>query len=76
MGASVKQIFTFTAPDGTRLKRTSATRVYTHAVLYKSEHTGHKWKIGSCVGRPELVAYRLEYWGRGSPDVVAVEANQ
>lgn len=68
----MKQTFTFTAPDGTVHKRTSKTRTYTHAVLYKMDGT---WRLGSCVGRPELVADRLEYWGRGSPDVIAVEAN-
>ena len=64
-------IFTFTAPDGTKLQRNSKTRTYTHAILYKRDG---KWTLGSCVGRPELVADRLEYWGRGSPDTVAVEA--
>ena len=64
--------FTFTAPDGTILKRTSKTRTYTHAILYFRDG---KWRLGSCVGRPELVAERLEYWGRGSPDTVAVAAN-
>lgn len=67
-----KQTFTFTAPDGTVLKRTSKTRTYTHAILVKR---GEKWTLGSCVGRPDLVADRLEIWGRGSPDVIAVPAN-
>ena len=62
--------FTFTAPDGSKLTRNSGKRVYTHAVLYKGDNG--RWKLGSCVGRAELVEYRLEYWGRGSPDVVAV----
>ena len=69
----MKQTFTFTAPDGTTLKRTSKTRIYTHAVIYKDRDG--KWVMGSCVGRPELVADRLEQWGRGSPDCIAVEAN-
>jgi alkanesulfonate monooxygenase SsuD/methylene tetrahydromethanopterin reductase-like flavin-dependent oxidoreductase (luciferase family) len=69
----VKQTFTFTAPDGTTLKRTSETRTYTHAIIYKNG--AGKWVIGSCVGRPELVAERLEQWGRGSPDCIAVEAD-
>ena len=64
--------FTFTAPDGTTLKRTSKTRTYTHAILYFADG---QWKLGSCVGRPDLVAERLEYWGRGSPDTIAVKAN-
>ncbi len=69
--------FTFTAPDGTKHTRSSKTRTYTHAILYKNEHTGNKWKLGSCVGRPELVAYRLEYWARGDvSNVVAVEADK
>lgn len=61
--------FTFTAPDGSKLTRTSKTRHYTHAILWKPD--GKTWKIGSCVGDGR-VADRLEYWGRGSPDVVAV----
>lgn len=61
--------YTFTAPDGSKHKRRSATRRYTHAVLCKRDGG---WTLGSCVGRPDLVADRLEYWGRGSPDVVAV----
>jgi hypothetical protein len=65
-----KQIFTFVAPDGKALHRTSAARQYTHAILHKR---GETWKIASCVGRPELVAARLETWGKGSPDVIAVE---
>lgn len=66
--------FWFTAPDGTKLKRSSSTRTYTHAIIYKPDNgpnTG-KWVMGSCVGRPDLVAERLEYWGRGSPDCIAV----
>lgn len=65
--------FTFTAPDGSKLTRNSKARTYTHAVLYKRDG---KWVLGSCVGRPDLVADRLEYWGRGSPDTVAVEADK
>lgn len=64
--------FTFTAPDGTKLKRASKTRIYTHAVIIKRDG---KWIMGSCCGRPDLVAERLEYWGRGSPDVVSVPAD-
>ncbi len=64
--------FTFTAPDGTILKRTSKTRTYVAAVIYKADG---KWKLGSCVGRHDLIADRLEYWGRGSPDTIAVNAN-
>jgi hypothetical protein len=64
--------FTFTAPDGTTLQRTSKTRTYTHAVIFKRDG---KWVMGSCVGRPDLLADRLEYWGRGSPDCIAVPAN-
>jgi hypothetical protein len=64
--------FTFTAPDGTMLKRTSAARTYTHAIIFKREG---KWVIGSCVGRADLVAARLETWGKGSPDCIAVPAN-
>lgn len=65
--------FTFTAPDGTVLKRASKTRTYTHAVIFR-DGSG-KWVIGSCVGRPDLVAARLETWGKGSPDCIAVPAN-
>ena len=65
-------IFTFKAPDGTTLKRTSKTRTYTHAIIYLKDG---KWKLGSCVGRPELVAERLEYWGRGNYECLAVQAN-
>lgn len=65
--------FEFKAPDGTILKRRSRTRVYTHAIIYKSDD---KWIIGSCVGRPDLVAARLEVWGRGSLDCIAVEAEK
>lgn len=64
--------FTFTAPDGTVFKRKSASRTYVAAVIYKDDG---KWKLGSCVGRPELIADRLEYWGRGSPDTIVVNAN-
>lgn len=64
--------FTFTAPDGTIFKRTSKTRTYVAAVLYKRDG---KWHLGSCIGRPDLIADRLEYWGRGSPDTIAVNAN-
>ena len=63
---------TFTAPDGTKLTRTTA-RTYTHAILCLRDGA---WRIGSCVGRPELVPDRLEIWGRGSPDVIAVEADK
>lgn len=65
--------FTFNCPDGTVLKRKSAARTYTHAIIYKS---GDKWVMGSCVGRPDLVAARLEAWGKGSPDCIVVEANK
>lgn len=68
--------FTFTAPDGTKHKRKSKARTYTHAILYKTENGKGPWRLGSCVGRPDLVARRLEEWGRGSPDVVAVEADR
>ena len=71
--AKRKRTFYFRAPDGTVLTRTSTTRIYTHAVIYK--HDG-VWKMGSCCGRTELVADRLEYWGRGSPDVIAVPAEE
>ncbi len=64
--------YTFTAPDGTTLKRKSATRSYSHAIIFKREG---KWVMGSCVGRPDLVAARLETWGKGSPECVAVPAN-
>lgn len=64
------QTFTFTAPDGTVLKRKSA-RTYTHAIIYKRDG---KWVMGSCVGRPDMVAARLETWGKGSPDCIAVPA--
>lgn len=69
--------FTFTAPDGTKHTRNSKTRTYTHAIFHRNSHTGMKWRLGSCVGRPDLVAYRLEYWGRGDHEnVVAVEADK
>lgn len=67
-----KTTFTFTAPDGTTLKCTSDTKTYTHAILHKRNG---EWKLASRVGRPDLVAQRLEEWGRGSPDVVAVPVN-
>ncbi len=65
----MRKTFTFTAPDGSKHKRTSDTRTYTHAILAKRDG---KWKLESCIGRPELVASRLETWGKGSPDVIAV----
>ena len=67
--------FTFTDPEGRKHTRNSKTRNYTHAILYR-EKEGRPYKLGSCVGRPELLAYRLEYWGRGSPDVVAVAVDK
>lgn len=69
-----RKTFWFTAPDGSRHKRTSDTRTYTHAILVFG--TDGKWGIGSCVGRPDLVADRLEYWGRGTDKVVAVPADE
>lgn len=65
--------FWFEAPDGSRHKRTSKTRTYTHAILVQDNRG---WGIGSCVGRPDLVNERLEYWGRGSNKVVAVECSE
>ena len=65
--------FTFTAPDGSKHTRTSKTRTYTHAIL--SNLYGRGWKLSTCIGRPDLVAARLETWGKGSPDVIAVEAD-
>ena len=65
------QTFTFKCPDGSVLKRKSATRTYTHAIIYKSEG---KWVMGSCVGCPDMVAARLETWGKGSPECIAVPA--
>jgi alkanesulfonate monooxygenase SsuD/methylene tetrahydromethanopterin reductase-like flavin-dependent oxidoreductase (luciferase family) len=67
-----KQTFVFTDPDGGKHKRTSKTRTYTHAILVKDDRG---WGIGSCVGRPDLVAERLEYWGRGSDKAIAVKAD-
>lgn len=65
--------FTFTAPDGTKHTRNSKTRTYTHALLGKRDGS---WKLQTCIGRPDLVAARLETWGKGSPDVIAVEADK
>lgn len=67
----MKTTYTFTAPDGSKLKR-KTERTYTHAIL--SNHEG-KWKLESCIGRPDLVADRLEAFGKGSPDVIAVEVD-
>lgn len=67
--------FTFTAPDGTLLKRVSDTKEYTHAIISQDEKTG-KWGLCSCVGRPDLVAARLEEWGKGAPNVIAVAVNE
>lgn len=64
--------FTFTAPDGSKHKRTSKTRTYTHALLMKENGA---WKLATCIGRPDLVAARLETWGKGNPDVIAVETD-
>jgi hypothetical protein len=64
--------FTFTAPDGTKLIRRSKARTYVAAILLKKDGV---WVLGSCVGRPELIADRLEYWGRGSPDCIAVHVD-
>lgn len=66
------QTFTFTAPDGTKHKRRSKTRTYTHALLAKRDGS---WQLATCIGRPDLVAARLETWGKGSPDVIAVPAD-
>jgi hypothetical protein len=63
--------FRFRAPDGSVLVRHSATRSYTHAVIYIRDG---EWVMGSCCGRPDLVPDRLEYWGRGSADCIAVPA--
>lgn len=62
--------FTFTAPDGSKLTRKSKTRTYTHALI--TDRGDGKWGILTCIGRPDLVAARLETWGKGSPDVIAV----
>ena len=61
--------FRFVAPDGWVFVRRSKTRTYSHAILFKRNG---KWHLGSCVGRPDLVAARLELWGKGSPDTIAV----
>jgi hypothetical protein len=65
----MRRTFTFTDPDGGKHKRTSATRTYTHAILSR---VNGPWKLETCIGRPDLVAARLETWGKGSPDVIAV----
>lgn len=66
--------FIFYAPDGSRLVRNSKTRTYTHAIVYCYAQDGKHYRIGSCVGRPDLVAARLEQWGKGSPHCIAVPA--
>lgn len=66
--------FVFYAPNGQRLTRNSTTRTYTHAIVYCYAQDGKHYRIGSCVGRPDLVAARLEQWGKGSPHCVAVSA--
>lgn len=70
----MKRKITFTAPDGTKLTRTTA-HDYTHAVLYFSPGLG-AWRIGSCVGRRDLVAARLKYWRSAGFYCVAVPADQ
>lgn len=72
------KVHTFTAPDGSKFRRRSR-RTYTHAILYREGARGDgtgKWKLGSCIGRPDLVAARLETWGKGSPDTIAVPADE
>jgi hypothetical protein len=49
---TVKIIHTATAPDGTTLNRTSASRRYSHAVLGKN-HKG-AWIMVGCSGRLDL----------------------
>lgn len=70
-----RKTFTFTAPDGSVHKRASSTRTYTHAILSQDEKTG-VWGLCSCIGRPDLVADRLEAWGKGAPHVIAVPADE
>ncbi len=67
-----KSVFTFTDPDGGKHIRVSRTRTYTHAILVRG---ALGWRIGSCVGRPDLVEARLEQWGKGSDKVIAVPAD-
>lgn len=68
-----RTVYTATAPDGTVFKFATTARTYTHAILYKADGGRGPWKLGSRVGRPDLVAQRLEERGRGSPDCIAVE---
>ncbi len=41
-----KQTFTFTAPDGTVLKRTSDCRTYTHAIIHNKARSPNSRKLG------------------------------
>lgn len=68
-----RTVYTATAPDGTVFKFATKSRTYSHAIIYKTDDGRGPWKLGSRVGRPDLVAQRLEEWGRGSPHCVAVE---
>ena len=68
-----RKLFTFTAPDGTVFRRITGGATYTHAVLYK--HRAGMWRMGSCVGRPELVENRVRYWSRAGHECVVVKAD-
>jgi hypothetical protein len=62
--------FTLTTPDGTILKFRSEKCFYTHAILEKYKG---RWRVLSRVGRPELVAGRLQdFKWKGATEVVAV----
>lgn len=73
----VKIIHTCKAPDGTVLKRTTAGRRYSHAVIGKSRRgrDNGAWVIFACCGRLDL-AHKAAAGYSGDVQIVPMEADE